>query len=365
MSKVTLRTLVVGYDLGTVLIATNSGYLIRKVITDLNEEDQIIIKNMTKEELLSYQIEVLENLSADLYPGLQYDDYGFIFDFIESDQYLVPEIFNIIKLDFDRLYLLTGYMYDIVRDHLIKILDLFIKHKCKYLVRMTTSAEKDDNYFNMKLDYIDENNIYRIVGFKHIKKELFTLYSYSRDLRQYHHKSARSFINGEIIAGRKRLKKDFNMDDLDIWFDDFSKVRCKDGETLEKYVSDLRKLYEHNKQIRKNPMSSLSGLCSKVHKPIVSRYNGNDKKNTFDYIRVEIDITRRGRSDQELYDMIRKYKKEIDNLVIISINDSKCLEKYNLNTNFLELRKMILRKDMVLEYTFGLKLTKDSEDDFC
>ena len=102
MNETELRTLVVGQDRnnGIVLIATNNGYFVKRYLNELSLEDQLKINNMDKEELLSYQIEILENVSADLYPRLaNYDDFKFIFDLLEIDVNMVSDIFNIIMND--------------------------------------------------------------------------------------------------------------------------------------------------------------------------------------------------------------------------------------------------------------------------
>lgn len=88
-----------------------------------------------------------------------------------------------------------------------------------------------------------------------------------------------------------------------------------------------------------------------VNRPIYRRAEGNKKKNTFDFIDIEMVI----RSTDVDKRKVVENKDEIFNKAVAKLETSKQFQKYGVPINFLKMYQFVLRKDGTLLISFCLK----------
>lgn len=90
-----------------------------------------------------------------------------------------------------------------------------------------------------------------------------------------------------------------------------------------------------------------------VGTPEIEREFGNPNKNTFDFIRVYVSVKHMDTNTKR--DMLRKYKKEIMDMVLLQIKTNKSFKKYGIPVNFLKLSQCVLTRDHQIMFLFELK----------
>lgn len=92
------------------------------------------------------------------------------------------------------------------------------------------------------------------------------------------------------------------------------------------------------------------------------RYDDNlsTSSKIFDGIRVFIPVFKRGCLYAQTIELIRKFKKDIDSVVLDKLRAR--LKRSEIPVNFLKLSNCTFRRDYILEYTFSLKDIITKED---
>lgn len=90
-----------------------------------------------------------------------------------------------------------------------------------------------------------------------------------------------------------------------------------------------------------------------VGTPEIEREFENKNPNTFDFIRVYVSVKHVDANTKRT--MLRKYKKEIMNMVLLQIKTNKSFKKYGIPVNFLRLSQCVLTRDHQIMFLFELK----------
>lgn len=137
---------------------------------------------------------------------------------------------------------------------------------------------------------------------------------------------------------------------LRCWSIRIKKAACylKENDTIEdfdKYLSEV--------QLEDNPKpQGIDRFITKIEKPIFRRVIENNKKNTFDFIYLDINIVTQWHESKSEY--IKNNMEEIKQRAIKKIEESKAFKKYDIPINFLRITKVSLKND-VIEFLFELK----------
>lgn len=179
-----------------------------------------------------------------------------------------------------------------------------------------------------KVYYFDSEGVYRCIPEKQAKENGVTLHYFWRN--PYNMKNMICGIHNLTLVSK-------------------AIARVKVGETLEdfdRYLSSM-KLERHQKP------EGVERFVTKVCKPTFSRVPENLDAKTFDYVLVEVNVVQRWEEDRISY--IQKNKKQIQQMVLSRLENSKDFQSYGVPINFLKLTRMTLRRDSVLEFLFELK----------
>ena len=84
----------------------------------------------------------------------------------------------------------------------------------------------------------------------------------------------------------------------------------------------------------------------------ITRVYGNNKKDTFDFIYVDISVNV---DPSERKEWVIKYKKELIDIALNKLKEDNKFTKYNIPINFLKIGDIILRRDGILQIIFELK----------
>lgn len=88
-------------------------------------------------------------------------------------------------------------------------------------------------------------------------------------------------------------------------------------------------------------------------KPVrFERETGNKKKNTFDFIRVDVGVPE---CRKDKVEFIKSNIGELNQRVLKKIENNKRFQKFGVPINFLKLSNVVLRCDDLIEFTFELK----------
>ena len=117
---------------------------------------------------------------------------------------------------------------------------------------------------------------------------------------------------------------------------------------LEEFITEYNKEFEYMKKY------SILKLY-KISNPLIYRETSNNKENTFDFIRIECNMIISSMSREEKINHIKRYRKEIDKMVIEKIKNFDSFNKYNVPINCLKLYKCTLTSSDILVYQFELK----------
>lgn len=89
-----------------------------------------------------------------------------------------------------------------------------------------------------------------------------------------------------------------------------------------------------------------------MHNPIFQRYTDNEKKNTFDIVRIEMFV--RSYPDS-MFQRCKDHRQEMLDAAINKLRDSKNFRKFGVSINFLKMYDMVLTKDNCVILSFCLK----------
>lgn len=90
------------------------------------------------------------------------------------------------------------------------------------------------------------------------------------------------------------------------------------------------------------------GIVLKIDRPEIRRETGNTKKNTFDFVRVEMSI----RSTYQSVEKLKEHKKELIQKALDKIDSYKPYQKYGVPVKYLHLYRMTLLQcgDLILDF---------------
>lgn len=128
--------------------------------------------------------------------------------------------------------------------------------------------------------------------------------------------------------------------------------KMKEGDTWEHFVS----LCE---EAQFNP--KFERLLSKIEPPVFERIPENKKKNTFDFIRIEVRINNIYENRDLTMKAIRKYKPQIFDRVLSHLENNRSFQKYGVPINFLKLTNLMFTQQDILIFIFELKTCDDND----
>lgn len=126
-------------------------------------------------------------------------------------------------------------------------------------------------------------------------------------------------------------------------------ARLEVGDSIQKFeeIIDNVRIEHHEKK------KGIERFITKIEKPIFERIPENENKNTFDFIRVDINIIKNFEGKRKY---IREHHNEICNMVLRKIEKDNRFLKYGIPINFLKIEKatLILRMN-IIEFLFSIK----------
>lgn len=192
-----------------------------------------------------------------------------------------------------------------------------------------------------KLYYFDENGVYRCIPIEEAKTKI----------EKAEIKLDNIYMTGdnEIEYRYWELCEDMG---IQMSYNLLKKAICKlnEGDTIEVFSSYLSTvtLDKHSKP------QGVDRFITKIENPEFVREPENIKKNTFDFIHVEVNIVTEWEQDRMQY--IRDNENEIKKMVINKIENSKRFQKFGIPTNLLNLSKCTLSdKYNFIQFVFEVK----------
>ena len=119
------------------------------------------------------------------------------------------------------------------------------------------------------------------------------------------------------------------------------------------YYNNMYKVMAKKKGIYHDKPEGLDRFIVKILKPIILRVPENNNPNSFDIIKVQMDIISQWNTDRTQY--IKENKKEIVRRAVEKIAQDKGFIKLGVNVNVLALTKMLRLNDNMIELIFELK----------
>lgn len=133
--------------------------------------------------------------------------------------------------------------------------------------------------------------------------------------------------------------------------------RFPEGGTIETFYEELENI-EDIKDTRKR--RSIERFVTKIDRPMFIRDPENDRKNTFDFILIDVNIVTEW--DQDRMQYIKDNKDEIVYMVLSKLENSSTFKKYGIPINFLKLSSITPRlKCNYIQFVFELKKLSCSE----
>lgn len=241
-----------------------------------------------------------------------------------------------------------------------------IPEKFKYVVLIRHSAEHEDSeysgepdcahyfYFNSdgilcettysNFTYVAENpgmrgeELYLLKRTESILDDLFSLF----------------YVQGSDFGIDRVLKlvsKYCNYSNICTTYNDFLEyVKVFKKRTTEK----LNKLSERNNY------RGLDRFVTRIDPPYFERLPGNNDKNTFDFIKLNIFVINEWPDKKEY---LKRNLDEIKKMAVKKLKTSKKFQSFGIPINFLKLTALTLTKDDRLEFVFELKELQTSDDD--
>lgn len=123
-----------------------------------------------------------------------------------------------------------------------------------------------------------------------------------------------------------------------------------EGETIETFYKELEKVEEIKKPVRHKEIEK---FITRIEKPMFMRDPENGRKNSFDFIVIEVNIAT---TFQNKIQYIKDNKGEIINMVVSKLENDSSFKKYGVPINFLKLSSMKLRERYnYIQFVFELK----------
>lgn len=133
---------------------------------------------------------------------------------------------------------------------------------------------------------------------------------------------------------------------------------------LKEILSDEEDLYvieiaiqciqeRNQKDFSIQPANSMKNFVLGASPPKFARYAGDNNTSTFDVVRVELLL--RTYYDGDLLETCKKYQKELMNMALDSIVQSKKFSRYNVPVNMLQAFEAVLTNNKCLRVSFCLK----------
>lgn len=126
-------------------------------------------------------------------------------------------------------------------------------------------------------------------------------------------------------------------------------ARLEIGDSIQKFeeIIDNVRIEHHEKK------KGIERFITKIEKPTFERTPENENNNTFDFIRVDVNILK---NFDEKRKYIRNHHNEICNMVLKKIEKDKRFLKYGIPINFLKIEKATLISRMdIIEFLFSIK----------
>lgn len=185
-----------------------------------------------------------------------------------------------------------------------------------------------------KVYYFDEKNIYQCVSVEEAKKMENLLNLKIREdgsvyFMEYYYYGIFENLNHNLT--KKAICK------------------MKVGDTLD----DLLKILSNTSLEHRSKPEGLNRFILSIDKPIFVRKPENHKKNTFDYIYIDLNIITKWNQDRKEY--IQNHIQEINKMVIDKLESNREFKKFDVPVNCLKASRITLRRDNKLEYVLELK----------
>ena len=139
-----------------------------------------------------------------------------------------------------------------------------------------------------------------------------------------------------------------------------SKRRIKEEQQIEaKRLKKEKAEREENEEFklslegRFNPSMNINDFILKVKQPSIERALGNNNKNTFDFITLEMLTPLKFYGDRKKY--IKDHIKEIYEIAMNKISNYRYYERYGVPVNYLKLSNLTLSCENILVFKFGIK----------
>ena len=118
-------------------------------------------------------------------------------------------------------------------------------------------------------------------------------------------------------------------------------------ETLDYYLSALK--------MNKRPKpEGINRFVISIDKPIFVQIPENPNPNTFDYIRIIVNIVTEWDQDRKTY--IKNHVKDINKMILQKLEKNKQFQRFNVPVNFLTVSNITFSaKSNILEYIFEIK----------
>lgn len=109
---------------------------------------------------------------------------------------------------------------------------------------------------------------------------------------------------------------------------------------------------------RATTLQEVRDFILRVERPFFERETDNNKRGTFDFIRIRLSIPEKNMFPKRK-DFIQRHLREICNIALAKIESTKSFQKYGVPSSFLKLENAMITADSQLELLFGLKLHTD------
>lgn len=120
---------------------------------------------------------------------------------------------------------------------------------------------------------------------------------------------------------------------------------------MRRSASSPQKTYSEKVLLEERIRPDIRQFITKVNKPIFEREYGNNKKNTFDFIRILIAV----KHTDNQYQFIDKNKREIIKIALNMIEKDKRFAKYGVPINILKVGQMTLTAQSEIMILFEIK----------
>lgn len=114
---------------------------------------------------------------------------------------------------------------------------------------------------------------------------------------------------------------------------------------------------------KKDP-SPIERLVQNIPAPVYEHFPENKNKNTFDYVRMAVGLSRyQYETWEDLRAAVKKYRRKIYKRVFQKLDESFQHNRYGVPISFLKLSDVTLRRDYTMEFIFELKLQEEMAEE--